>query len=112
MSKYVKAELFIKCMSCGKLIHSSNDSEEFHFCPFCGKQLITEKSIVVKYMGTKEASEKWYIPQGVISQWCKKGLIEGAEQDAPKSPWRIPVNAEHPDYNPRFTDPFTKIFCG
>ena len=34
-----------------------------------------------KYMGTREASEKCGYSQAQISEWCRKGLIVGAEQD-------------------------------
>ena len=57
--------------------------------------------IWLEYMGTKEASARWNIPQNSISQMCRAGKIKGAEQDKPKSPWRIPINTERPDYKPR-----------
>lgn len=47
-------------------------------------------------MGTKEASEKWSVPQAVISSWCRKGLIKGASQDKKGSPWHIPKDAVCP----------------
>lgn len=47
-------------------------------------------------MGTKEASEKWGYAQATIRIWCKKGLVEGATQDAPGSPWHIPKEAKCP----------------
>ena len=47
-------------------------------------------------MGTKEAAEKWGYKQSTISEWCRKGLVAGATQDAPGSPWHIPVDAECP----------------
>lgn len=50
----------------------------------------------MEYMGTKEASEKWGYKQSTISAMCRDGVIEGAEQDAKGSPWRIPVNAPNP----------------
>ncbi len=50
----------------------------------------------MEYMGTKEASEKWGYSQPIISGWCRKGLIDGAEQDSKGCPWRIPVNAKCP----------------
>lgn len=50
----------------------------------------------MEYMGTKEASEKWGYKQSTISAMCRDGIIEGAEQDAKGSPWRIPVNAPNP----------------
>lgn len=56
----------------------------------------TEKEI--SYMGTKEAATLWGVPQNSVSRWCRKGEIEGAEQDAPGSPWRIPRDAAHPHY--------------
>lgn len=47
-------------------------------------------------MGTKEAAKKWGYSQSTIQKWCREGLIENAAQDAPESPWHIPVNAECP----------------
>lgn len=47
-------------------------------------------------IGTKEFSEKYGCKQGTVSQWCRKGLIEGANQDAPGSPWHIPKDAKPP----------------
>lgn len=44
-------------------------------------------------MGTKEASILWGYTQTTISKWCREGKIQGAEQDAPNSPWHIPKNA-------------------
>ncbi len=49
-----------------------------------------------KYMGTKEASEKWGYPQSTISRWCREGRIKDVEQDGSGSPWRIPVDAKCP----------------
>ena len=50
----------------------------------------------MEYMGTKEAAEKWGYTQATISNWCRQGIIDNAEQDSKGSPWRIPVNAECP----------------
>lgn len=50
----------------------------------------------MEYMGTKEAAEKWGYNPSTISAMCRKGVIQGAEQDAPGSPWRIPVNTPNP----------------
>lgn len=50
----------------------------------------------MEFMGTKEASEKWGIPQQTISKLCREKRIE-AEQDAPGSPWRIPINTPRPN---------------
>lgn len=47
-------------------------------------------------MGTKQASEKWGYSQSTISNWCRQGLIQDAEQDKKNSPWRIPINARCP----------------
>lgn len=47
-------------------------------------------------IGTKEASTKWGYNSSTISGWCRKGLIPGAEQDAPGSPWHIPKDAQCP----------------
>lgn len=52
----------------------------------------------MEFMGTKEASEKWEIPQAAISKMCREGKIPNAEQDSARSPWRIPVNTERPKY--------------
>lgn len=49
-----------------------------------------------KYMGTKEASEKWGYTQSQISKWCRERMIEGVEQDKYGSPWRIPIDAMCP----------------
>ena len=49
-----------------------------------------------KYMGTKDAAERWKVEQNTVSMWCRKGKIEGVEQDAPQSPWRIPIDAKRP----------------
>lgn len=47
-------------------------------------------------MGTKEASELWGYKPSTISAWCRAGLISGATQDAPGSPWHIPKDAKCP----------------
>lgn len=47
------------------------------------------------YMGTKEASSLWGVSQNTISRWCREKKIP-AEQDAPGSPWRIPVDTFPP----------------
>ena len=44
------------------------------------------------YIGTKEASKRLNVSCNTISRWCREGKIEGAEQDAPGSPWRIPTD--------------------
>lgn len=60
------------------------------------KICMKERENSVLFMGTKEASEKWGVSQATISRWCREGKIEGAEQDAKGSPWRIPVDAVPP----------------
>lgn len=50
----------------------------------------------MEYMGTKEASGRWGYSQNAISQWCRLHMINGAEHDGERSPWRIPINAECP----------------
>lgn len=50
-------------------------------------------------MGTAEASKLWGYPQNTISEWCRKGKIEGASQDKKGSPWHIPKNAKCPVIN-------------
>ena len=47
------------------------------------------------FMGTK-AAERWDVSQATVSKWCRGGKIQDAEQDAPGSPWRIPIDAEKP----------------
>ena len=47
-------------------------------------------------MGTKEAADLWGYKQSTISGWCRAGLIPGASQDAPNSPWHIPKDAKCP----------------
>lgn len=48
-------------------------------------------------MGTREASEKWGLSQKTIQRMCREGLIDGATQDKPGSPWHIPKNAKKPE---------------
>lgn len=55
----------------------------------------------MEFMGTKEASERWGIPQNAISKMCRDGKIPGAEHDDERCPWRIPINAERPNYTTR-----------
>lgn len=50
----------------------------------------------MEFMGTKVAAEKWGYTQSTIANWCRMGLIEGAEQDSKRRPWRIPINAKCP----------------
>ncbi len=50
----------------------------------------------MEYMGTKEAAEKWGYKQSTISAMCRDKVIQGAEHDAPGSPWRIPVDTPNP----------------
>ena len=47
-------------------------------------------------MGTKEAGDKWGYTQATIRQWCRAGLIPGADHDAKGSPWHIPKDAKCP----------------
>ena len=47
-------------------------------------------------MGTKEASKQWGYDKDTISEWCRNGLIPGADHDGPGSPWHIPKDAECP----------------
>lgn len=44
----------------------------------------------MEYFGTKEASKKLNVSISTLSRWCRQGKIQGAQQDAPGSPWRIP----------------------
>lgn len=47
-------------------------------------------------VGTKQKSEEWGYSMSTISNWCRKGLIEGANQDKEGSPWHIPKEAKCP----------------
>lgn len=47
-------------------------------------------------MGTKEAAALWGYSQSTITKWCRDKLIDGADQDAPGSPWHIPKDAQCP----------------
>ncbi len=49
-----------------------------------------------KYMGTSEAAEQWGCSRDKISKACREHKIEGAEQDAPGKPWRIPADTPNP----------------
>ena len=49
-----------------------------------------------EYMGTSEAAKRWGLKRDYVSKLCRKGLIEGAEQDGKGKPWRIPDNAKKP----------------
>lgn len=50
------------------------------------------------FMGTKEASKQWDIPQATVARLCRENKIAGAEQDTKGSPWRIPINTAKPQY--------------
>ncbi|MBD5133312.1 MAG: helix-turn-helix domain-containing protein [Clostridiales bacterium] len=49
-----------------------------------------------KYMGTSEAGDKWGCHRDKVSKACREGKVEGAEQDGPGKPWRIPADAPNP----------------
>ena len=49
------------------------------------------------FIGTKAMSEIWGCTPAQITKWCREGKIPGAEQDKPRSPWRIPVDALKPE---------------
>lgn len=36
---------------------------------------------------TKFFSKKWKVKQTTVAKWCRDGLIPGATQDKPGSPW-------------------------
>lgn len=50
-------------------------------------------------MGTREAARKWNVSQATVANWCRKKLIDGADQDKKGSPWHIPKDAEPPRKN-------------
>ena len=47
-------------------------------------------------MGTKEAAEKWGVEPRDVARWCREGKIPNATQDARRSPWHIPIDAQKP----------------
>lgn len=49
-------------------------------------------------IGTKEFAAKFGCKQAKVSEWCRKGLIAGANQDAPRCPWHIPKDAVPPTW--------------
>ncbi len=53
----------------------------------------------MEFMGTKAASEKWGYSQATISKWCREKKIDGAEQDKPGTPWRIPIDTDISSFN-------------
>lgn len=55
----------------------------------------------MEYMGTKETAEKLKVKQSTVSAWCREGRIPYAEQDAPRSPWRIPATFTRKDLLPK-----------
>ena len=55
----------------------------------------------MEYMGSKEAAEKLKVTQATISAWCRENRIPNAEQDAPGSPWRIPIGFTRKDLLPK-----------
>ena len=55
----------------------------------------------MEFMGTKEASRLWGILQEALPRMCRQNKIPGAEQDSKGSPWRIPRDAERPEYRRR-----------
>lgn len=48
-------------------------------------------------MSTKTFAEKWGCTQVQVSEWCRNGLIKGAEQDHKGTPWRIPIDSKPPE---------------
>lgn len=55
--------------------------------------------MVMEYMGTKEASEKWGYKQSTIQKWCREGkivLVLKPEKSKHNGQWQIPINAECP----------------
>ena len=48
-------------------------------------------------MGTKEAGEKWGVPQRTVEKWCREGKITPQPtQDKRGSPWHIQKDAVPP----------------
>lgn len=52
-------------------------------------------------MGTKEAAEKFKVKQSTVSAWCREGRVPNTVQDAPGSPWRIPITFTRNDLLPK-----------
>lgn len=47
-------------------------------------------------IGSKEFATKFGCRQAKVTEWCRKGMIPGANQDSPGSPWHIPKDAVPP----------------
>lgn len=51
----------------------------------------------MKYMGTKDAAEKWGYAQSTISKWCREGkILLVVKPEKRGGEWQIPVDAECP----------------
>lgn len=81
------------CSKCGKEMPGSAS-----ICPHCGflhrstnHPRDEGNAEHPGYFGTKEAARQLKVSIGTLSRRCRQGKIPGAEQDAPGSPWRIPV---------------------
>lgn len=66
------------------------------FCDRMGTKQTRGELLLGEYMGTKEAAKKWGVTQDLVARWCRAGKIDGAEQDAKGSPWRLPADATKP----------------
>lgn len=47
-------------------------------------------------MGISAAHKIWGNAEETIRAWCRKGMAEGASQDAAGKPWHIPKDAKCP----------------
>lgn len=52
-----------------------------------------ESLLPESYVGTKKASEISGLSQATIARRCREGRVPGAVQDAPRSPWHIPLSS-------------------
>mgnify|MGYP000977987194 CR=1 FL=1 len=55
----------------------------------------------MEYVGTSFKAEEWEMKRDYVSKLCREGKIEGAEQDGPGKPWRIPISAKKPEIKKR-----------
>ena len=60
--------------------------------PHLSDEVKDSKKSQTAYVGTREASQRLNVSISTLSRWCRQGKIPGSQQDAPGSPWRIPVD--------------------
>lgn len=59
-----------------------------------------KEGIIINYMSTKEAAEKWGVTVNTVSKWCREDkIIFIAKPEKVGGQWRIPVDAKYPIVN-------------